>query len=162
MTESHEEHPLALGKIVGNLHSLEMMLRLILAQKPGLDSRDKYIDDFAQAPVGTAVAVTDMTNYAQLRELVKAFNAEFAKSGRAALDNGLVSLRDALAHGRVFKGPSDEHFRIVKFSPVRDGNTTVVYNEVMSPEWFAINNKRVRDAIEIVVAAYNQQEAAAS
>lgn len=161
MTVSHDQHPVALGKIVGNLQSLEMMLRLVLAQKPGQDSRGEYIDGFAHAPVGTAVAVTNMTDYAQLRDLVKAFNAEFATGGRPALEMGLVSLRDALAHGRVFKGPLDEYFRIVKFSPVRDGKTTVVYNEVMTPEWFEINNKRVRDAIEIVAAAYNAQEIAA-
>ncbi len=135
-----------------------MLLRLTLAQVPGLDSRDRYIDDFAQAPVGTVVAAFDMTNYAQLSELVDAFNAKFATGGLFTLENMVVSLRQAIAHGRVFKRPLDEHFRIVKFPSVRDGKTSVAYNQVMSPEWFAINNKRIRDAIAIVAAAYNEQE----
>jgi len=67
---------------------------------------------------------------------------------------------DALAHGRVFAGPSEEEFRIVKFSKPDKGATevNVVYSAVMDEAWFNESKARVRTAIETVMAAIRSQK----
>jgi len=143
---THAEH---LGGLLGNLHSLEFAIRLCLAQQPGSPARGLYADDFREAAVGTEIPDTDMSNFASLGRLIDKFNAVFGHSG-STVDRDLVRLRDVLAHGRVFAGPDDDHFRIIKFEPPKNGMAKVSYNQTMTEEWFASNKRRVREAIETV------------
>ena len=144
---SHAEH---LGGILGNLQSLEFSLRLCLSQLPGSPIRNMYTDDFRSAPVGTLVPESDMSNYASLGQLIKKFNNTFEPSG-STIDLALVDLRDVLAHGRVFAGPDEDHFRIVKFDKPDNGSARISYNQVMTEHWFIDSKRRVREAIETVM-----------
>jgi len=144
---SHAEN---LGGLLGNLHSLEFAIRLCLSQQPGAPARNLYTDDFRDASVGTVIPDSDMSNFATLGQLIKKFNDVFQQSG-SAVDPSLVDLRDVLAHGRVFAGPDDSHFRIVKFEKPSNGSTRISYNQVMTEAWFTESKRRVREAIETVV-----------
>lgn len=152
----NEQHARHLGGLIGNLQSLEIMIRLALAQRTGSPAKDTYGDDFRNAAVGTLVPVSDLSSFASLRELINAFNKEFAP--KPHLDLGLVTLRDALAHGRVFAGPSEEEFRIVKLEKPAKGATEVAveYSAVMSEEWFKENKARVREAMATVAKAFEK------
>lgn len=149
----NEKHALHLGGLIGNLQSLEIGIRFALAQRPKSVAKDAYGDDFRNATVGTLVPVSDLSSYASLGELIKAFNDTFSPA--TPLDGGLVALRDALAHGRVFAGPGEKEFRIVKFAKPTKGATEVaiVYSVVMSEAWFIENKARVRCAMETVMTA---------
>lgn len=149
-----QEHACHLGGLIGNLQSLEIAIRLALAQRPGSVAKDTYGDDFRNAPVGTRIPLSDLSSYASLGKLIKSFNNVFAPT--PPLDSALVDLRDALAHGRVFAGPSEneEEFRIVKFAKPDKGATevTVIYSAVMNEAWFEENKARVRAALKTVMA----------
>lgn len=144
---AHAEH---LGGLLGNLHSLDFAIRLCLSQQPGSPARNLYADDFREASVGAIIPDSDMSNYMSLGQLIERFNDLFKRSG-STIDPSLVDLRDVLAHGRVFAGPSDSHFRIVKFDKPIDGNARVSYNQVMTDTWFTDNKRRVREAIAVVM-----------
>lgn len=146
----NSEHAELLGGLVGNFQSLEIAIRLAMAQRHDSVARNTYGDDFRNAPVGTVIALSDLTDFASLRDLINGFNSAF--SPEKPLDLSLVTLRDALAHGRVFAGPSEEEFRIVKFTKPAKGatNVAVEYSEVMTKGWFTENKARVRQAVEIV------------
>lgn len=146
----HHAHAEHLGGVIGNLQSLEFSIRLCLSQRPDSPVRNAYTDDFRNAPVGTLVAESDMSSYAPLGQLIKKFNELFGSLG-STIDPALVDLRDALAHGRVFAGPDDEHFRIVKFDRPVNGAARLSYNQVMTEDWFLESKRRVRDAIHAVM-----------
>lgn len=150
----NQQHALHLGGLIGNLQSLEIFIRLTLAQRPDSPVQGTYGDDFRNAAVGTLVPVSDLSSYASLRELIKAFNRSFSPT--PPLDLSLVTLRDALAHGRVFAGPSEEEFRIVKFEKPAKGATEVAveYSAVMTEGWFIDNMAKVRAAIETVAQVW--------
>lgn len=54
-------HSELLGRVLGNLQTLEVSIRLCLAQRPGSPARDLFMDDFREAPVGTVIPVSDMS-----------------------------------------------------------------------------------------------------
>lgn len=144
---THAEH---LGGLLGNLHTLEFAIRLCLSQRRESLSRNLYTDDFREASVGTLIADSDMSNYASLGQLIKKFNHLFQQED-SFVDPTLVDLRDVLAHGRVFAGPTDSSLRIVKFDKPVNGYVRVSYNQVMTDAWFTENKQRVRDAITVVI-----------
>lgn len=148
-------HALHLGGLVGNLQTLEMMIRLALSQQEGSSAKGTFGDDFRDAPIGTRIPLSDMSNYASLRQLIEEFNEKLSPA--APIDLNLVNLRDALAHGRVSAGPRDNEYRIVKFSKPSKGDdsVTVDYSDVMSEAWFVDNKGRVRAAIAIVGETLN-------
>jgi hypothetical protein len=110
-----------------------------------------YADDFRDAAVGTLIPENDMSSYASLGKLIAKFNDLFRQDG-ATVDPTLVDLRDVLAHGRVFAGPDDDHFRVVKFDKPVNGSARLTYNQVMTEEWFLDCKRRLREAIGTVVA----------
>lgn len=152
---NNQQHALHLGGLIGNLQSLEIFIRLTLAQHAGPAAKDTYGDDFRNAPVGTLVPVSDLSSYASLRELINAFNSSFSPTH--PLDLSLVALRDALAHGRVFAGPSEEEFRLVKFGRPMNGATEVAveYSAVMTEAWFIDNKAKVRAAMATVAQVWS-------
>lgn len=151
---NHEQHALHLGGLVGNLQTLEMLIRLALSQREGSPARNTYGDDFRNAPVGTRIPLSDLSNFHSLNRLIDAFNKAFPNLG--SLDKDLIKLRDALAHGRVFKGPTEDAFRIVKFSKPSDTiEVEIEYSAVMDEAWFVENKAWVTSAVETVGKALN-------
>lgn len=150
-------HAENLGGLLGNLHSLEFTIRLCLAQQPGSPACNRYTDDFRNAPVGTQISDSEMSNFATLGQLIKKFNDIFRQSG-ATVDPSIVDLRDALAHGRVFAGPDDNYFRIIKFEKPVNGKARVSYNQVMTEAWFTESKRRVSEAVTTVAQQIGRQQ----
>jgi hypothetical protein len=146
----HRTHAEHLGGLLGNLQTLEFSIRLCLSQQPGSPARNLYADDFRNAPVGTLISESGMSSYASLGQLIKEFNENFGQTG-ATVDPALVNLRDVLAHGRVFAGPDETHYRIVKFDRPVNGSARLAYNQVMTEAWFIEGKRRVREAILTVM-----------
>lgn len=139
---------------MGNLQTLEMVIRLALAQREGSPARNTYGDDFRNQPVGTRIPLSDLSNFHSLNRLIEAFNREFPSLG--PLDKDLIRLRDALAHGRVFNGPTEQAFRIVKFSkPSNSMEVEIEYSAVMDEGWFIENKAWTASAVATVAKALN-------
>jgi hypothetical protein len=111
-----DEHYEGVGRIVGNLQSLELVLRLFLYE-------EKAEEGQLPQPGDTTVRETWLTNYKSLGEVVSAYNAKLTKDEmpRFVVDNTVVAVRDALAHGRVVSLKPSPPFTLFKFVKPRKG-----------------------------------------
>jgi len=145
---TQDEHARYLGKLVANFQSLEFILRAFLQQLPtappvGL----AHGTDIYSFPVGREVPENELTNFDSLGQLVKKFNSEMKRRGLNEIDEHLIAVRDALAHGRVSAANPNDEMRLLKFSKPKNGRVRVEFNEVMSAAWFKGQLIRVHEAI---------------
>jgi len=107
-----------LGKVIGNLHSLELMLRLFLhnvdLERYGSLPPEVSLDDIQ---VGNFVQENYFVNYDSLGDLVKKYNDIVTSRGMSELrvDESTIKLRDAFAHGRVLGSQPSPPFTLYKF-----------------------------------------------
>ncbi|WP_090439176.1 hypothetical protein [Duganella sp. CF458] len=149
---TNDNHALNLGKLIVNLHSLELTLRLFLHSRPNARPTGLAygVNIYAQ-PVGTALSESDITSYASLRKLINDVNVELTRRGIAdQVDPDLNELRDALAHGRVSANIDEDTMRLIKFTRPVNGSVEVSFNTLMSDEWFSEQRRRVYEAMQIV------------
>jgi hypothetical protein len=147
------DFPTSIGKIVSNLQSLEFALRLV-----------RYEFESAVGPpigvplgtgsltVGAWVPETSLTDYDTLKQVIRKVNSILKSRGlRDRVDESLVDLRDALAHGRVMADVRQGPFHIFKFSKPRCGKVQVTVSIEMTPDWLAQQIKRTADELRKVV-----------
>ncbi|MVW64227.1 hypothetical protein GPY61_30305 [Massilia sp. NEAU-DD11] len=98
-----------------------------------------------------------MTNFDTLTQLISKYNRAAGSFGWGLVDMEIVSLRDALAHGRVaYSGDQERHPRLMKFDKPSDGKVRVCYNEEMSADWFNKHIKATKRALDAVEEASHQ------
>jgi len=158
-----DSHPYNLGLLLSNFQSLEFALRAFLQNLP--DAAPLGIPhgvDIYTCPVGTDLPINAFTNYDSLSDLLKKYNAEMRKAGGSLIDESLIDLRDALAHGRVaMRGDNVDH-HLVKFSRPVDNKVRVTFNEEMTTIWFKANVDRVSAAIRSVAHQLGSHKSAPS
>jgi len=151
--ESYREQ---LGGVVGNLHSLEFVLRAFLQQLPSARPFGlPHGTDIYNSPVGTELPENELTNYDSLNVLIERFNKEMALRGLQGVDPSIVDLRDALAHGRVSAASPESHLRLLKFDRPINGRVRVTFNAELDEAWFKDQTKRTYQAIELVAKQLN-------
>jgi len=69
------------------------------------------------------------------------------------VDENIVNLRDAIAHGRVFSFEPSCPLVLLKFSKPKGDQAKVEFNATMTSEWFDTNIKRVNAEFSKVVEA---------
>jgi hypothetical protein len=125
------DHIAGVGAIVTNLQALETALRRFLVERYG------------QCPafpkMGDATACRSyLTAYLSLGPLIKEYHGLLDDHEKQyCLDDSVVPIRDALAHGRlVARGdePSPP-YELWKFGGIKDGKVQVEFSEVLSAEW---------------------------
>jgi hypothetical protein len=155
-----EQHALNLGKLLGNLQSLEMAARLATA-KLDRQAAEQVQSRLAQVKRGDVVEVNALTNADDLTQTLERFNKRAPKICRVDVAP-IVQLRDALAHSRVFGFGSISHLRLLKFSrrQVATGKVRVELAEDMTPQWFLTNIRLLNQALAKVTEAldYEQRE----
>ena len=142
------EHATSVGKLLGNLQSLEFLLRVFLAKSTEArgDGKDARTDLFSM-PIGAVLPADQLTNYDSLDTLIAKFNARAEQDGFAILDKRIVALRDALAHGRVAAKVEGGNMHIVKFDRPSNETVRVTYHEVMTKDWFDRERKVLFEAV---------------
>ena len=147
------EHTLELGKLLVNFQSLEFALRAFLStiERPNDKAAETpAIEDLKE---GDEVPEDAFTNYDSLRELLKKYNDAVARSSVGeAIDDDLVTLRDALAH-RVWSLEPLPPLRLLKFKKPVESRTEVAYSAVMDEAWFRSNRSRIHAALTRVSEA---------
>lgn len=149
-----DEHAFYLGKLLVNFQSLEFALRAYLQDQP--DARPFELPDGTDiylCPVGAELPENEFTSYDTLGQLIKKYNDKIRARGGAPIDDTLVELRDALAHGRVAAKGDIDNDHLLKFSKPREGKVQVTFNQEMSVEWFKEQYKRVNGALHSVAAS---------
>ncbi len=155
-------HALRLGKLFGNLQSLEALLRLYLVKIGARGRADAPVSPpYWSLAAGDEVPEDEFTNYDPLGTLIAKFNADIAtRDASLAVDTGVVSLRDLLAHGRVSADAEDEaRLAILKFDRPKSGKVRVAAAALMDDTWFTIKTEYVMDQILRVNAAHERHAA---
>lgn len=149
-----DDHVQLLGKLLGNLQSLELAIRALLSARPGARQvQEAHAVDISDLPVGSVLPVSDFTDRTYFSELVTAFNVDAASRSKPQINVKVVSIRNALAHGSVFTRAKAFPLRLLRFSKPTNGRVTMRMNEEMSEEWFGEHIKVVFDAIQIVTSS---------
>lgn len=150
------DHVMRLGKIIGNLQSLETMLRMFLdrvftSTSPRLPAGKTY---FGLQP-GEQVPENAFTNFDTLGQLVAKFNAVVAQRDQGlTIDESVVALRDLLAHGRIAADSPDEaRLTILKFAKPERGTVRVTECAMMTDQWCDERNDLVHAQIEKIARA---------
>jgi hypothetical protein len=154
------DHALHLGRLVGNLHSLEAMLRFYLVKIDAKQKSRPFVPPDKPFVVGAEVPKDAFTNYDTLGTLIKKFNAEAAPTDPSlSVDPAVIDVRDLLAHGRVSAATADEaQLEIVKFDEPMGGQVRVVAVALMDEHWFDEKIRLVRDQIDRVAAAMGRRQ----
>jgi hypothetical protein len=145
----------ALGRIIGNLWSLEWMVRNVLylqGHPPHTPMPRQRLVLTAQ--VGATFPENALTSYASLAPLLRAFN----QTSRIPIDLDLVTLRDTIAHGRVVAGNDEvDHLSLVKFHPPDASRTILVAVRYdLTLQWMDEQIARVGKALDVAIARYKE------
>ncbi len=143
------DFPCALGRLIGNLTSLELLLRSVLheLQHPPhtpLPGGRRLIS----AQRGEHVPLNALTSWDSLGTLITTFNQLHAAP--VQIDPTITTLRDALAHGRRVADDESTDFVLLRFGRP-NGNDVVVEDRVdLTIDWLNEQIRRVGDAMDIV------------
>jgi hypothetical protein len=136
------DHALRLGKLLGNLQSLEALLRLYLLKigtgaTPGGATRKPYWD----LVVGETVDDDEFSNYDTLGQLVAKYNRDIAiREPTLSVDTRVIAVRDLLAHGRIAGTAQDTTtLKAIKFHKPQGGKAIVSVSALLDDEWFDTN-----------------------
>ncbi|ARU86737.1 hypothetical protein [Pseudomonas sp. M30-35] len=154
-----ELHALNLGKLVGNLLTIEMAARMFLA-KHDEDFQSKIATQLPRVSEGDLVESDAFTNADDLRQTLQKYNKRAPNALAVPIDE-IVSLRDALAHGRTFGFGEIQHLRLLKFSrKAAEGKHRVELAQDMSETWFVHNIRVLESALQSLTQAldYEQRE----
>ena len=152
-----ESHALNLGKLTGNLQSLEMGARMVIV-KHDQWAANQVQTQLPRVRTGDLVELNAFTNEDDLTQTLEKYNKRAPPDCR--IDVGpIVSLRDALAHGRTFGFGSMKHLRLLKFSwKTKDGKVSVELAEDMTNEWFREKIRILDQALEKIRKALDYEK----
>jgi len=126
-----QDHIKGLGMLVSYFHTLEYVLRGVL--KNQAKGKTKKVD-YSLLKIGDTVPEDPMTNYDSLGSLIDKYNKIAPKELQIA--KGIVAVRDAIAHGRVFSDTQSLPMRLFKFDKPKKGVTSVTYAATLDQDWF--------------------------
>ena len=157
--EVFQQHALRLGKLIGNLQSLECGARMALAGMEG-QQVGQLANAFLQASEGDWTDVNALTAPDGLAETLRKYNAHV--SSQCTIDvRRVVRLRDALAHGRVFgagRYSASRPLKLLKFSKGEKGGRVQVEMAIdMTEEWFKENTALLVDALRRITKALDYE-----
>lgn len=150
-----EEYCKNLGKVISNMQSLEFSLRAFLlnseinekGKKGNLPTKIKY-DELKQ---GEIVSEDAFTNWDTLGDLIRKYNGDARiKSAGITVDETLVNIRDALAHGRVSSDDISTPMTLLKFKQPKNKSVEVEFSVLMTIGWFKDQIHRFYKAVMIV------------
>jgi hypothetical protein len=134
-----KDHLSGVGAIVTNLQALESTLRGFLVERFG---------QCAGFPkMGDKVACRNyLTEFVSLGELIKDYHRVLGEDEQKyKIDESVVLIRDALAHGRLYvRGSNPEPpFELWKFGRSVEGKMPVEFSETLTQEWLKAKWLRV-------------------
>ena len=135
-----------LGKVIGNLQSLELILRFYLLKHEGAPMLSSHLDTVT---VGDVVPKNALTDYRSLGQLLDAYNERVGPQDALQAEE-IVRLRDALAHGRLLARQPGPPFRLLKFSDPKKGPIKIEIDESIDRSWLATKKALVNTAMEKV------------
>ncbi len=146
-------YPCALGRLVGNLSSLEWVLRnvLYLLERPPHATFPSGVSLRTAMP-GERLPHNALTSWDTLEKLIDAFN----QRNPTPLNPNLKTVRDAFAHGRLLGADDWDHLVLMKFFPPDSSGVVVEARYDLTLEWMDEQIIRVGEAIDIAKARLHE------
>ena len=162
MLTMDDEYPKLLGKLVGNLQALEFTLRSFLVndeiQSGSSFPESAHLENLEE---GDEVILNAFTNYDNLSQLIAKYN-ENGRISRVGLriDDTVVDIRDAIAHGRVSSPTPSGNPKLLKFSKPEhnENHVKVTFSVTLTKEWLGVQIRQGRDAVLTVREANERLE----
>ncbi|RRV17062.1 hypothetical protein [Pseudomonas saudiphocaensis] len=152
-----EKHALNLGKLVGNLLTIEMAARMFIAEHEA-KSGVNFATQLPTLKAGDLVENDAFSNPDDLRQTLRKYNKRAPSEYKIAIDE-IVNLRDALAHGRSFGFGNSTHLRLLKFSRKKIGEKIKVEQaKDMDDAWFSANILLLNLALEKLTKSLNYEQ----
>jgi hypothetical protein len=156
-----DQHPLNVGKLVVNLQSLEFALRAFLYEitKRTRQNASSYEElKLDKLKEGDIVEGNAFTNYDDLRTLIIKYNNNpKISSAGFTINETIVDIRDAIAHGRVFGITPKPPMTLLKFSKPfgepPNKQVEVKFSVLLTREWFNEQLPKVQSAALVVAKA---------
>ena len=150
MSNDPDKHAANLGKVMSNLQSLEFSLRAFLLEA---ESTQDAVD-YQQLKVGDQIAEDAFGNWDTMGKLIAKYNSIIRPIDCSlCVDDSVVKLRDALAHGRVAAFSPSAHMQLLKFTKPRNRRVRVSFAAQMDKAWFQKQISLTLEQIKKVVAA---------
>jgi hypothetical protein len=124
-------HTNGVGNIVLNLQALESVLRGFLVERYGQCANFPKMGD-------KTACRNYLTAYVSLGELLTDYHRDLTETEKKfAIDQIVVRIRDALAHGRLIARGADPAppFELWKFGKTIEGKVAVDFSETLTEEW---------------------------
>lgn len=159
-----ESHALLLGKLTGNLLTIELSARLMVAKREAGGDLKKTRPLLPQLKEGDWVEITPLSNNSDMRVALEKYNSCVRRSHpELTVDvDAIVFLRDALAHGRAFGVTDPEagpYLRLLKFGRTAQNNKVQVTSRVdMTKDWFDSRAQMLSEAVSKVAKALDFEE----
>ena len=148
-TAEAETHAGLVGKLLSNLQTLEFLMRLYLV------GPDELGFEMFSLKTGDRVPSGPMTNYDSLDQVRRRYNEHVAPEERVSDWN--VTLRDALAHGRLVSNQPAGPMRLFKFDrPATDGSVLVLQSWTLDEDWLGEQVQNASDDIDRVRRALEE------
>lgn len=126
-----KEHAKNLGKLLQNLLTLELLLRLCILKKEG----KIFPLDISELEEGDKVLFNVLTNRDDLEKVINRFHSY--KNMPHKLDKEMVlKIRNAIVHGRLLSKKAGGSMWVFKFSKPKDGFVTIEVAQEMDSKWF--------------------------
>ncbi|MBW1779731.1 MAG: hypothetical protein JRL30_03230 [Deltaproteobacteria bacterium] len=138
-----EDHIKGLGVLISYFHALEFILRGVLKNQEKEKSNKV---NYSTLKMGDSVPEDPMTNYDSLGALIKKYNK--IAPNNLKIDSEIITIRDAIAHGRVFSDTQNLPMKLFKFEKPENGVTSVKFAQTLDKDWFQSNLVHIYGEIE--------------
>ena len=148
------EFPCGFGRLIANIVQLEFAIRVALhLQEP--EQHRMHTETLRDLKPGDVLPENFLTNWGSLGNLIREYNARETARGGAAIDSGIVDLRDALAHGRISSSTAASQYRLIRFSKPRGGDRKVTVEQIdtLTLEWL---DQQIRRTVAATVPVHNR------
>lgn len=150
-SKEYNLHALGFGKLMGNILSLEFLLRMVLINTDN-DPQKQFPewDRLYELEKGETITLNSFTSDKYFSDVVKNYNSNIRiKEEGLTIDDALIDIRNALAHGLISGADPSPPFNLLHFTK-RGGEIKVNLNALMTIDWFNEQIRQVRAAMENV------------
>jgi len=144
-----------LGKLLMNLHALEFAIRAFLVK---INENTEPRVDINSVKEGDWIEINSFTNYDSLKRLVTKYNNLLGSTSAEAIDPSVITIRDALAHGRIAsRTPGLSTLELYKFGQPNEDKVQVEIKLELDDELLSKYINLADAQIRKIIRASNQR-----
>ncbi|MEK6937578.1 MAG: hypothetical protein AABX04_00900 [Nanoarchaeota archaeon] len=149
------KYPTLLGKLWGNLSSLELTIRIYIARVEGIEEQSPQLEKMKVGEVVNKHPLVWCGINNSFSEVIDYFNRLVTITKRIDKEK-VLKLRNTLAHSRIFSLNKQSPFIMMGFVK-SDKGIIINYKQIMNQKWFDENIKWTGNEVERISGLYNSK-----